>query len=338
VQKTRVGIDGERITIDGAPTCTGRSWQGRRVEGLLMNARFVQATFDDENAETRSLWRYPDTGVWDAERNTREFIAMMPSWRSSGLLAFTLNLQGGNPRGYQPKTALVNSAFTPAGQLVPAYMHRLEAILSEADRLGMVVILGLFYFGQDHRFEDEAAIRTAAAEATRWVLERGWRNVMIELANECDNRKYTWDILKPQGAAELFGIVRRAAAGAPLLLSTSFCGNVVPTDEVLRLSDFVLLHGNGIDEPGRLASLIDETRGRTVYRGQPVVVNEDDHFAFDSALNHFTAAVGRYASWGLLDCGANDYKEGYQSPPVNWTHSTERKRGFFRLLEEMTTR
>jgi len=28
--------------------------------------------------------------------------------------------------------------------------------------------------------------------------------------------------------------------------------------------------------------------------------------------------------------------EGYQSPPVNWGISSERKRGFFRLLAEIT--
>ena len=38
----------------------------------------VQGIFDDRNSETASQWAYPDTGKWDAERNTREFIAAMP--------------------------------------------------------------------------------------------------------------------------------------------------------------------------------------------------------------------------------------------------------------------
>jgi hypothetical protein len=33
------------------------------------------------------------------ERNVREFLATLPEWRRLGLLAFTLNLQGGNPKG-----------------------------------------------------------------------------------------------------------------------------------------------------------------------------------------------------------------------------------------------
>jgi hypothetical protein len=66
-----------------------------RVEGLLLNCRMVQGIFDDLNPETRSLWDYPD-GLWDAERNTREFVAAMSEWRDHGLLSFTINLQGGS--------------------------------------------------------------------------------------------------------------------------------------------------------------------------------------------------------------------------------------------------
>ncbi len=59
---TRVGIDGDRFLINGRPTYEGRTWREHRIEGLLMNARLVQGTFDDLNPETRSRWAYPDTG------------------------------------------------------------------------------------------------------------------------------------------------------------------------------------------------------------------------------------------------------------------------------------
>ncbi len=72
-----------------------------------MNSRMVQGIYDDRNPETRDRWKYPDTDKWDAERNTREFIAAMPEWRKHGLLAITLNLQGGSPQGYSKETALV---------------------------------------------------------------------------------------------------------------------------------------------------------------------------------------------------------------------------------------
>ena len=48
------------------------------------------STFDDLNPETRGQWAYPDTGVWDPERNLAEFLAVLPEWREAGLLAFTV--------------------------------------------------------------------------------------------------------------------------------------------------------------------------------------------------------------------------------------------------------
>jgi hypothetical protein len=42
------------------------------------------------------FWDYPD-GPWDPERNVREFLAALPAWRRCGLLAVTVNLQGGGP-------------------------------------------------------------------------------------------------------------------------------------------------------------------------------------------------------------------------------------------------
>ncbi|MCU0874342.1 MAG: hypothetical protein MUE50_18565, partial [Pirellulaceae bacterium] len=157
-RKTDVSIQGQAFFINGRPTYAGREFNGAKIEGLLMNARLVQGIFDDLNPETRARWDYPD-GSWDPERNTREFIAAMPAWREHGLLAFTINLQGGSPQGYSASQPWHNSAFESDGRLRPAFLARLERILDRADELGMAVILGLFYFGQDERLQDEARPR-----------------------------------------------------------------------------------------------------------------------------------------------------------------------------------
>ena len=74
---TFVSIRGDAFIINGAPTFPGRTWRGHKIEGLLPNVRYVQATFDDLNPETVGYWKYPDTDEWDANRNTGEFIANM---------------------------------------------------------------------------------------------------------------------------------------------------------------------------------------------------------------------------------------------------------------------
>src|SRR5262249_41192861 len=99
-RRTTVSIEAERFLINGRPTYAGRSYRGMKVEGLLLNSRMVQGIFDDLNPATRGRWAYPDTGLWDPDRNTAEFVAAMPDWRRHGLLAFTLCLQGGSPQGY----------------------------------------------------------------------------------------------------------------------------------------------------------------------------------------------------------------------------------------------
>ena len=151
--KTTVSIQGDMFYINGKPTYEGRQWNGHKIEGLLMNARLVQGIFDDENPETVDRWNYPDTQEWDPDRNTNEFVEAMDEWYAHGLLGFTLNMQGGSPMGYGNKNWR-NSAYDENGNLKEAYVDRLKKILDKADELGMVPILGLFYFCQDQYLND----------------------------------------------------------------------------------------------------------------------------------------------------------------------------------------
>jgi hypothetical protein len=208
---TQVSIRGEDFYINGQPTYARRVWNGHRIKGLLLNARLVQGIFDDQNPQTVARWNYPDTGKWDADRNTREFIAAMPDWRAHGLLAFTLNLQGGSPEGYSHGQPWINSAFNSDGSLRADYFSRLEKILNRADELGMVVILGYFYQGQDHVLTNETAVIRAVDNATGWILDRNYRNVIIEINNECDQH-YVNEILQPQRVHELISRVQKISA------------------------------------------------------------------------------------------------------------------------------
>src|SRR5438045_8915205 len=94
-RKTTVSISDDDFLINGKPTYAGRTWNGKNIEGLLLNSRMVQGTFDDLNLETAKRWAYPDTKTWDPDCNTKEFVAAMPEWRRPGLLAITLNFPGG---------------------------------------------------------------------------------------------------------------------------------------------------------------------------------------------------------------------------------------------------
>ncbi|MCU0228941.1 MAG: hypothetical protein MUF01_15015 [Bryobacterales bacterium] len=339
VSQTVVSIAGGDFLINGQPTYAGRTWKGKRIEGLLFNNRVVQGTFDDLNPETASRWAYPDTGKWDPERNVREFLAAMPEWKKHGILAFTVNFQGGSPEGYSKGQPWENHPFNPDGSLRPAFMERMKRILDEADRLGMVPIVGYFYFGQSRRLQtDETAIRATDA-LTQWLLEGGWRNLLVEINNE-SNPGYHPPILRPDRVHELIARVRRtrAADGRRFLAGTSFPVKAMPTFEAVLESDFVLLHGNSFTSADRLVERIRATRQLDPGRTFPVLVNEDDHSDFEDPDGRLARCVDEHVSWGWFDWRrpGESFDEGYQSVPVNWTISSDRKRRFHRMVAEIT--
>lgn len=120
------------------------------------------------------------------------------------------------------------------------------------------------------------------------------------------------------------------------MVGTSYGGGFVPLANVVKATDFLLMHGNGVKDPNRIAQMVQEVRRVEGYRPMPVLFNEDDHFDFDQPVNNMRRALSVYASWGYFDPGASDYRDGYQCPPVNWGLSTDRKRAFFRLLKDVT--
>jgi hypothetical protein len=339
---TEVSIYGDQFFINGEPTYKGRTWNGHRIEGLLLNSRMVQGAFDDLNPETRHEWAYPDTGVWDAERNTREFVAAMPSWREHGMLGLATNLQGGNPRGYSRlgSLALINSTFNADGSLRPDYLARFERILDRADELGMVVILGLFYFGQEGIFKgNEDAIHRAVDNALDWLFDHDYRHVLIEINNET-NIVYKTPLFMPDRVHELIEQAQaRTRAGQRFLVSTSYGGNHIPRANVVSRADYMLMHGNGVSDPNRIIEMVQTVRAMPEYRPMPIVFNEDDHFDFDKPFNNFVAAVSQYASWGYFDyrMEGEGFEQGFQSVPADWGIHSDRKRGFFNLMREMTS-
>ena len=333
---TIVDIVEDAFFINGAITYAGRYFEDKKIEGLLLNSRMVQGIFDDRNPETVSQWEYPDTGKWDAERNTREFLAAMPIWRAYGILAFTINLQGGSPEGYSKKQPWFNSGIESDGSLNKDYLSRLKQIIDFADELGMVVILGYFYFGQDHRINNENAVIQAVDNITNWLFDNNYTNVIVEVNNEC-NVRYTHEVLQPERVHELIERVKSITRdGKRYLVGTSYGGGRIPKENVVCSSDFILIHGNGVSDPNRISEMVKETRKVPGYRPMPILFNEDDHFDFDKPFNNCVAAITEYASWGYFDPGENDYCHGYQSVPVQWQINTNRKQAFFNKIKQIT--
>ena len=335
--QTRLSFDGECVLLNGDPTLPGRRYRGTSLSGLLPNARMVQAVFDDETPDTVGQWAYPDTGEWDPDRNVTEFVDALPTYYDRGLRAVTVCLQGGRPSIGNRSNPERVSAFRPDGSLKAAWMDRLARVLDRADELGMVVIVGYFYFGQDDVFDDETAIRAATRNVTDWLLEHEYHNVIVEVNNECNHSLWDHDLFGPAQIPELIELVASCTRdGRRLPVGTSFGGGVVPTPDVIEASDVALLHGNGVDDPARIADMIAETRAITGENPIPIIFNEDDNHGFGSYPNNMAVALEHGASWGYYSGGRNDYRSGFQSPPVQWAITTPEKEAFFRYVEAIT--
>ena len=124
-------------------------------------------------------------------------------------------------------------------------------------------------------------------------------------------------------------------------MSTSFRGGAVPTGNVVEVADFVLLHGNGVEDPERIRNMVTTTRGLDSYSGQPILFNEDDHYDFDRETNNYRSAIESYAGWGYFDfrrAEETDTSIGFQSVPVDWRIRHPRKEAFFEYTKEISGR
>ncbi|MBN2476162.1 MAG: hypothetical protein JXB62_16235 [Pirellulales bacterium] len=279
--KTRVAIVGSRWRINGRIT-----YPGAPAEGLLMNVRMVNSIFEDRNR--------PE---FDAEANTDAFVARIPEYAACGVRAFTVGLQGGMP-GYE---GAVNSAFRPDGSLRSSYLKRAQRVIEACDRHGLVVILGCYYQRQDQILRDRRAVRAGVVNAVQWIGRQGYSNVVLEIANEFPHGGFDHEFLRsPGGQTELIRLAKQTDPG--LLVSTSGIGDGKLAQDVVRASDFLLIHFNGVkvdDIPQRIRGLKQ--------LGKPIVCNEDDKRG-EPAAKAAALSVANGASWGLMLKELNQYQ------------------------------
>ena len=128
-------------------------------------------------------------------------------------------------------------------------------------------------------------------------------------------------------------------------MSTSYGGKHIPHPNVVKTADFILLHGNGADQPEIITKMVEETKKVEGYHKMPILFNEDDHYNFDQPVNNMLNAFRSGASWGFFDfrkrgetlkSGDETFQEGYQSIPVDWGINSQRKKDFFKMLSKIS--
>ncbi len=279
-KKTKIEIDGSHWVINDEIT-----YPGTQAEGLLMNVRMVNATFEDA--------ANPD---YNPFQNTQKFIEKIPEYKAAGVRAFTLNLQGGSP-GYE---GVVNSAFKPNGSLKSAYMDRVAHLINVCDIQGMVIILGCFYQRQDQILRDSTAVKVGLANVVEWISDNNFTNVVLEIANEYPHNGFNHEIIRT--TEQMLELIRRVKQQNPdLLVSTSGLGNGKVHPDIAEASDFILIHFNDT-KVNQIPQRIKELKKY----GKPIICNEDNKIG-EEAKEAMKKTVSNSASWGYLNLEVNQF-------------------------------
>ena len=336
--RTVVTIEGDAFHINGRPTYAGRIWRGYRVEGLLLNARLVQGIFDDRNPETSGRWAYPDTGRWDPDRNTREFLAAMPEWRRHGLLCVHHQPAGRQPRRATPRTSPgTTRAFEADGSLRPDYLRSAGADPRPGRRAGHGRHPGLLLLRPGR-----AAARRggrAARHGRRYLAGSSTRATATcwsrSTTSATSSATTTRSCAAARPRADRAGQERCGVEGRRLLVGTSFGGGTIPTANVvarLRFPAHARQRRHGTP-PHRRDGRQTRARARLsahahpLQRGRPLRLRQGLRTTCSRPWPPTRRGATSNPGERLLD--------GYQCPPVNWTINTPRKRAFFERVREI---
>jgi hypothetical protein len=227
----------------------------RRAHGKLMAVSASQGLFEDEWLSERPF---------DADANTDALIAALDGYKSYGILAISVSLQGADP-GYEAerngigrrsgavygkKEGSLVSAFEPDGSLKPAWTARLDRLLRAANSRGMFVKLTYFHAAQDEVFNGPKDIVAAAHNATRWLTEGDHRNVIIDIAEDWDVRG-EWDHSDfiSRNVANLISEVRDQFNGASfsLPIGASSGPSMLYPESLAQVCDVVMLDSSGLN-------------------------------------------------------------------------------------------
>jgi len=291
---------GTRITIRGDKWFIGDRVinEGSPAEGLLMNVRMINSVFEDRGSRMPGDFRN-----FNPDNNTGNFISVIPEYMKSGVNAFTIGLQGGNP-GYE---GAINSAFDSDGSIRQEYLDRVEKVIRTIDENSGAVVLSCFYQRQHSHYaalDSRKDIRNALKNTVEWIKKKGFQNVVLEISNEYRHNGYSnWKegrwLMSTSGQMEL---VKYAKSLFPeLLVSTSGMGDGRMNDSLATVVDFITIHFNSTPSEN-YAERIQMLKSH----GKPVICNEDDKTG-DKGAEALLLSVRNGCGWGYMNNRQNQY-------------------------------
>lgn len=294
MSKTRYSIIDDNFYINDVKTYTEIDESNEKVQGLLFNARFIQGVFDDKNPENKDIY-HRFGKKFDPLRNTEDLILSLKEWYECGLRAITVGLQGGGPiYTYEDWSCINTGTFSADGKHINSEtLKRLKMIVKACDEIGILVIVSILYQAQEHLFDDGVGLVNAVRTSCKALADMAYSNMIIEVANEYDVGNFSKHpvICSSDGMATIIQIAKESC-GYKYAVGSSAGGGVVHA-EVVKASDVILVHGNGLrrEELSRFIKSI-----REIDPTKPIVINEDSPM-----VSQMTVSVNTHSSWGYYN-------------------------------------
>lgn len=131
---------------------------------------------------------------------TERLVRNLDNFNEHGINLVSVYLQAAH--GGFPDIQAGANPFSETGELDLAFARRLEWLAREADKRGMVLLIGVITPIKDQELRNEAAMRHAIEETAQLLESRKIRNVVIDLMYEFDHatRIYQESFREPNGS------------------------------------------------------------------------------------------------------------------------------------------
>lgn len=161
------------------------------------------------------LWGIRSGNALYSENVTERHVNCLDTMVVHGINTLGLYIQGSN--GGFPNREAGYDGLRRDGKLKPEVAARLDWLVREADKRGMVVMVGIFSPSKDQNLYDDAAIKRAVEEVAHFLKERQLRNVFVDLVHEYNNPERMDQALmrEPDGAAKKAKLTSWFKAVAP---------------------------------------------------------------------------------------------------------------------------
>jgi len=243
-----------------------------------------------------------------SDSDAEELIENLDVFKSYGVNTVSVFFMGsrfGDVKGYRPDASVD-----------PVYTARMARIIEQADRRGMVVLVGCLYWSNSRAKEglghwQQAHANQAVANTVRWLKEHDYRNVFIDPDNEgMASRATGWSIGKMIDAAHkidpsfVVGYNNKVAApdNADILLHHS------PKDGVRA---YIQSEGSPGDTPGGYWGSYSKSDGYYNYIRIGRYTEQMKKSQIDAAQDHITNHAGYILASTWIQCAPH---EGIRGP------------------------